>query len=95
MQWTDPLELSNNFVSAPKEPGFPDAIRVKPKTPARGGGGLLMRWKLSDGRICEWDSQHGEVEMYSKRGKHLGPFDPETGEPISGKAADSTRLIEP
>ncbi|MQT72046.1 toxin, partial [Pseudomonas sp. FSL R10-0071] len=32
----------------------------------------LLRWKVSDGRILEWDYQHGAVEMYDKRGNHLG-----------------------
>ncbi|WP_442793965.1 colicin E3/pyocin S6 family cytotoxin [Pseudomonas sp. LAM2023] len=70
-------------------------MRVKPKTPVLGGGELRKRWKRANGCICEWDSQHGEVEMYNKRGKHMGAFDPETGEAISGKGADPTRTIEP
>jgi hypothetical protein len=41
----------------------------------------------------QWDFQHGAVEKYNKRGKHLGEFDHITGEQT--KAADSTRKIEP
>ena len=38
------------------------------------------RWTSVDGRrIYEWDSQHGELEVYNKRGKHLGAIDPENG----------------
>jgi hypothetical protein len=51
------------------------------------------RWKTRDGIIFEWDSQHGVVEKYNKRGKHLGEFDPETGEQT--KSADATREVEP
>ncbi|WP_353618177.1 colicin E3/pyocin S6 family cytotoxin [Pantoea sp. Cy-639] len=74
-------------------PGFPGAAHAKSKTPVRGGGGLRKRWKLPDGCLCEWDSQHAEVEKYNKRGQHLGAFDPETGGQI--KPADPTRRVEP
>ncbi|GAB6404950.1 hypothetical protein PMHK_23780 [Pseudomonas sp. MHK4] len=40
----------------------------------------------------EWDSQHGAVEKYNKRGKYLGEFDPKTGEQT--KNADDTREVE-
>lgn len=56
------------------------------------GGGLRKRWKTRDGSILEWDSQHGAVEMYNKRGKHLGEFDPETGQQT--KDANKTREVE-
>lgn len=48
------------------------------------------RWKGRDGTIYEWDFQHGAVEKYNKRGKHLGEFDHETG--TQNKAADPTRM---
>mgnify|MGYP001685595785 CR=1 FL=1 len=32
--------------------------------------------------ILECDSQHGEVEKYDKRGKHLGAFDPKSGKQL-------------
>ncbi len=36
------------------------------------------RW--TDGEnFFEWDSLHGEFEMYNKRGKHLGVCDEQTG----------------
>lgn len=48
---------------------------------------------LHAGFIYEWDRQHGTVEKYNKRGKHLGEFDPNTGE--QNKAADKTRRVDP
>jgi len=72
---------------------FPDAKIAPRKTPIKGGGGLRKRWKTAYGTIFEWDSQHAAVEMYNKRGKHLGEFDPETGERT--KDADNTREVEP
>jgi hypothetical protein len=36
-------------------------------------------WK--DGtRLYTWDSQHGEVEVFDKRGYHLGVADAESGQ---------------
>jgi hypothetical protein len=72
---------------------FPDATKAKRKTPVKGGGGLRKRWKNPKGIIFEWDSQHGMVEMYDKRGKHLGEYDPTTGKQT--KPVDSTRSVEP
>lgn len=35
------------------------------------------RWKSEDGdRLYEWDSLHGEIEIYNNRGRHLGVCDP-------------------
>ncbi len=31
-------------------------------------------------RYYEWDYTHGDVEVYDRRGRHLGSMDPETGE---------------
>ncbi|WP_348771936.1 colicin E3/pyocin S6 family cytotoxin [Burkholderia sp. Tr-862] len=89
------VEVPKDIPTPASLPGFPDAWRAKPKTPVRGGGGLRKRWKHANGCICEWDSQHGEVEMYNKRGKHMGAFDPNTGEAMAGKCADATGTIEP
>ena len=74
-------------------PAYPDARWATPKTPIKGGGGLRPRWKDRDGVIYEWDFQHGAIEKYTKRGKHLGEFNHETGEQT--KPADPTRRIEP
>ncbi|MGZ6638616.1 MAG: colicin E3/pyocin S6 family cytotoxin, partial [Solirubrobacteraceae bacterium] len=72
-------------------PGFPDARRVKPKTPKMHG--KRARWKDSRGRIYEWDYQHGAVEVYDSLGRHLGQFDPDTGD--QQKPADPSRRVEP
>lgn len=43
-------------------------------------------------RYYTWDSVHGEVEVYTKRGKHLGAIDPVTGKliklPVRGRTID-------
>lgn len=59
---------------------FPGAAKEKSKSSVQGGGARRKRWKDLKGRIYEWDSQHGAVEIYDKQGKHLGEFNPETGE---------------
>jgi hypothetical protein len=61
---------------------FPGLIKVQKKNPIQGGGGLRERWKDAKGRkIYEWDSMHGELEVYrASDGTHLGAFDPFTGE---------------
>ena len=71
---------------------FPDATPAKQKTRVKGRG-TRMRWRTAEGRILEWDYQHGAVEMYDKRGRHLGEFDAETGN--QNKPADPKRRIEP
>lgn len=72
--------------------GFPGANRVTPKT-ARPGGGLRARWRGPDGMIYEWDYQHGAVEVYDRNGKHLGQYDPVTGQ-RTGRAVPR-RTVEP
>ncbi len=74
-------------------PEFSDVRPSRPKTPVQGGGGLRKRWKDADGTIYEWDSQHGKLEKYNKRGKHLGEYDPNTGDQT--KPADAERTLEP
>ncbi|MGF6285115.1 colicin E3/pyocin S6 family cytotoxin [Pseudomonas silensiensis] len=89
------VSVSNHkYYPAPKGlTAFPNATRATRKTPIKGGGGLRKRWKTPNGKIFEWDSQHGAVEMYDKRGRHLGEYDPTTGEQT--KPADNTRKVEP
>ncbi len=82
----------HNHIPAPnKLPGFPDARWAKRKTPYPGG--LRMRWKLSDGKILEWDYKKGEIELYTKRGLHLGAYDPNTG--IQKDPPIPERRVEP
>ncbi|WP_294274668.1 colicin E3/pyocin S6 family cytotoxin [uncultured Chryseobacterium sp.] len=72
---------------APKTlPGFPNAKRANNKGSGR------TRWKNPDGNILEWDKQHGDVEVYNRKGKHLGSARPETGAmykpPVKGRTID-------
>jgi len=71
---------------------FSEAKLVKSKTSISNGSGKRKRWEYSK-YIYEWDYQHGTVEKYSKNGRHLGEYDPSTGEQI--KPADPKRTIEP
>ena len=57
-------------------PGFENSERLKHKKGAR------PAWDLGKGWHGEWDSQHGEIEVYNKQGDHKGAFNPETGEKI-------------
>ncbi|PBJ05123.1 Colicin-E3 [Pseudomonas ogarae] len=83
----------HKYYPAPSSlPAYPDAKSAPLKTAVRGGGKKRRRWKDRSGKIYEWDSQHGAVEVYTKQGKHLGEFDPETGEQT--KPADPSRRIE-
>ena len=92
--YAKPFGGDHSYHPPPKDlSAFPDARVTPRKTPLQGGGGLRKRWKTRDGTIFEWDSQHGAVEKYNKRGKHLGEFDHETGEQT--KDADKNREVEP
>jgi hypothetical protein len=53
----------------------------------------VKRWRSDGGkRIYTWDALHGEVEVFNKRGKHLGVLDPITGtwlkEAVPGRYID-------
>ena len=76
------LSGDHSYHPAPSDglAAFPDAVSTRSKSSIQGGGKKRARWKDSKGRIYEWDSQHGAVEMYDKQGKHLGEFDATTGE---------------
>ena len=71
----------------PRLKAFPLAERGRPKTRVPGRG-LRYRWQ-DRSRFYEWDYLHGRVEVYDWRGRHLGEFDPETGEQT--KPADPQR----
>ena len=64
--------------------GFPGLKEAKKRTPQQGGGGLRERWTDAKGRtVYEWDSMHGELEVYrASDGSHLGSFNHVTGERI-------------
>jgi hypothetical protein len=61
------------MVPAPRRlRAFAGAELVKPKS------GRHRWFDAENGHIYEWDYQHGRVERYDRRGRHLGEFDPET-----------------
>jgi hypothetical protein len=65
---------------------FPNAERVKPKS------GRHRWFDEPTGYTYEWDYQHGRVERYDRRGRHLGEFDADTG--VMTKPADPRQTIE-
>ena len=83
------------YIPAPKElPGFPGAEKLQNKK------GKRPAWNLPNGDLGEWDSQHGEVEVYDKTGKkHKGAYNPETGEkekePVKGRKATRAKMEAP
>ena len=85
--------LIGKYKPAPKNiEAFQGLTLAKRKTRSMGGG-LRKRWKDSSGNIYEWDSMHGRVEKYNKKGRHLGEFDSKTG--TQTKPADPSRRVEP
>lgn len=91
--YSKPFGGDHSYHQAPKGLlAFPDATRVRVKSGVQGGGKKRTRWKDRKGRIYEWDSQHGAVEMYDRQGNHLGEYNPETGEQT--KPAKPGRKIE-
>jgi len=52
-----------------------------------------QRWRNHDGtRLYTWDSLHGEIEVFDRRGNHLGACDAFTGvlikPPVKGRKID-------
>ena len=90
----EPKQKANTgYFPAPTElRGFPGAKQAKRKTRIPGAG-LRQRWKLDNGNILEWDYRHGTVEMYDKRGNHVGEFDGHTGDRL--KPANPDYRVEP
>lgn len=55
--------------------------------------GGSKRWRSRDGkRLYTWDALHGEIEVFTKRGFHLGAADAHTGIPF--KSAVKGRRID-
>jgi putative cytotoxic protein len=51
-------------------------------------------YRSADGnRLYTWDSLHGEVEVFTAKGKHLGALDAVTGRflkgPVKGRTIDT------
>ncbi|MCZ6168034.1 colicin E3/pyocin S6 family cytotoxin [Campylobacter ureolyticus] len=59
---------------------LPELSKAKSKTPVSGGGALRPRWKDNKGDMYEWNSQHGEMEIYDKQENHKGSYNPKTKE---------------
>jgi len=74
-------------------PAFKNAKLAPKRKTTSAASGKRKRWIDDDGKIIEWDALHAEVEVYNKRGKHLGEFDPETG--VQTKPANSSYKIKP
>ncbi|WP_084258529.1 colicin E3/pyocin S6 family cytotoxin [Saccharomonospora iraqiensis] len=70
----------------------PEPCFLDDQTPCGAPNGY-KRWKNERGdRYYEWDHTHGHIEVYNKRGRHLGVADPVTGEWI--KSAVRGRRID-
>ncbi|WP_432199800.1 colicin E3/pyocin S6 family cytotoxin [Erythrobacter sp. W53] len=51
------------------------------------------RWRSADGKLLfTWDSLHGEIEVFNRRGKHIGVADAFTG--LIKKPAVNGRSID-
>jgi len=70
----------------------PKDLKAFPNTKSAKRKNGRKRWKDNDGKIYEWDSQHAKVEIYDKQGKHLGEYDPDTGE--QKQPVDNSRKTE-
>lgn len=56
----------------------PDALSSMEQLP----GQVPKTWRDAHGRLFQYDSRHGNIEGYSKRGKHIGVFDVDTGKKV-------------
>ncbi|MGW0858725.1 colicin E3/pyocin S6 family cytotoxin [Streptomyces sp. NPDC002690] len=85
------------FGPAPCSDGLPvEADARSPRGPeaVQEGGGYRPRWSLPDGRILEWDSQHGTIGMWTngkKNAKQMRGFDPNKGYQLPGNNGKSIR----
>lgn len=72
-------------IPIPKPSFLDDCDRIKVVNGER-------RWKSKDfTRLYTWDSLHGEIEVYNKRGMHLGVLDSEGNfikEAVKGRKID-------
>lgn len=72
--------LVHNYIPPPRGPlpGFPGSV-------LKGNKGGRQTWETKK-YICQWDSDHGNVEVFNKGDKeHLGGYNPNTGERSPGK----------
>jgi hypothetical protein len=53
-----------------------------------GGHTGEKRWRSKDrSKLYTWDAAHGEIEVFNRRGRHLGALDAITGKLIKGAVA--------
>ena len=72
----DDCEDATYYIPPPNDISdlFPDAKSEKSKNQRK-------RWRdKKKGEIYEWDSQHGDLEIYNKQGKHKGSINLKTGQ---------------
>jgi len=51
----------------------------------------IRRWRNARGdRLYTWDALHGEIEVFDKRGYHLGALDAKDGRLIKGAVRGRT-----
>jgi Cytotoxic len=75
-----------NYRSRPS-PCFLDEMK------AFGVRGGRRVWRDSTGeRFYTWDGLHGEIEVFNRRGRHLGAADAVSG--VLKKPADRTRRLD-
>lgn len=51
----------------------------------------VKRWRDKHGRLFTWDTLHGEIEVFNKRGKHIGVMNPNgefIKEAVKGRTID-------
>ncbi|USH45547.1 HicA-like toxin [Gordonia phage Phabuloso] len=56
----------------------PDFLSSMEQLPGR----VPKTWRDANGRLFQYDSLHGNIEGYNKRGKHIGVFHVDTGERV-------------
>ena len=51
-------------------------------------------WRDNKGRLYTWDRLHGHVEKFTRKGNHMGSYDPLDDEKLVGKAVNGRRVDE-
>jgi Cytotoxic len=75
-----------SYIPIPKPSILDDCIKHRVKN-------RKQIWKSIDGkRFYTWDGRHGELEVFNKKGFHIGSFDPVNGEML--KSAVQGRKLD-
>lgn len=51
-------------------------------------------WKDEKGRLYTWDRLHGHVEKFTKKGNHMGSYDPLDDKKLIGMAVNGRKIDE-